>query len=300
VLFSSIAKVHLCAVHLIVFGNNWSETNIRLIKSLETSLASVEIREVDALQFKNVRLKNGFPLATAYNVIAPLCLLQDQTRAIYMDADIVVTEDLSSLWNRELSTPIGAVVDAHIAWMASPSMWRPWREEGLEPLSPYLNTGLMLMDLKRWRGEQLTEQTLAYLEKYELPCVDQDALNLVLRGKFDKLHPRYNSMPYHHLKMLRYLDTVESDEVIGEAITDPAVIHFHRSFFGKPWTYGSTHPGKKLWRALADEVHPGWRKELDIVNSARSFAARLTGMTTVDIRSADYTMSMLKMTKGTL
>jgi lipopolysaccharide biosynthesis glycosyltransferase len=210
-----------------------------------------------------------------------------------MDADMVVTEDLLPLWEMQLATSIGAVLDAHIVWMASPSMWRPWKEEGLEPLTPYLNTGLMLMDLNRWRAEKLTERTLQYLEKYELPCVDQDALNLALRGRFDQLHPRYNSMPYHHLKMLRYLDTVENDTVIGEAITQPAVIHYHRSFFGKPWTFGCTHPGVSLWRSLADEVQPGWRKQFDLMGSARAFAAKKAKMTTRDARSSDHPIDML-------
>jgi lipopolysaccharide biosynthesis glycosyltransferase len=262
------------------------------MKSLETDSVKVEFCEVTAAQFSKVQLKSGFPLATAYNVLAPLYLLGDEPRAIYMDADMVVTEDLSTLWEFPLRTPVGAVLDAHIVWMASPSMWRPWKEEGLDPLTPYLNTGLMLMDLVKWRAEQLTERTLAYLEKYELPCVDQDALNLALRGSFDQLHPRYNSMPYHHLKMLRYLDTVESDEVIGEAITDPAVIHYHRSFFGKPWTFGCTHPGVALWRSLADEVRPGWRKQIDLMGSARAFAAKKAKMTVLDARTTDYALEI--------
>ena len=253
----------------------------------------VEFRGVDGTQFSNVQLKNGFPLATAYNVLAPLYLLGDESRAIYMDADMVVTEDLSPLWEKLLVSSVGAVLDAHIVWMASPSMWRPWKEEGLEPLTPYLNTGLMLLDLDRWRADKLTERTLEYLEKYELPCVDQDALNLALRGVFDQLHPRYNSMPYHHLKMLRYLDTVELDLIIGEAITEPAVIHYHRSFFGKPWNYGCKHPGKNLWRSLADEVRPGWRKKFDFVGSARAFAAKKAKMTTLDSRTHDYSIDML-------
>jgi lipopolysaccharide biosynthesis glycosyltransferase len=284
----SLVKTQCKSVRVVVFGNGWSDKDKRIMKALENRLVKVEFREVDAEQFANVRLKSGFPLATAYNVLAPLFLLKGESRAIYMDADIVVTEDLSTLWTMQLGTPVGAVLDAHIVWMASPSMWRPWKEEGLEPLTPYLNTGLMLMDLNRWRAERLTERTLDYLEKYELPCVDQDALNLALRGEFDQLHPRYNSMPYHHLKMLRYLDTVENDDVIGEAITKPAVIHYHRSFFGKPWNFGCTHPGVALWRSLADEVRPGWRKQFDLMGSARAFAAKKAKMTVLDSRTEDY------------
>ena len=289
----SLVKTQRSPVRVVVFGNDWSDKDRSLMKDLENNLVKVEFRGVDGTQFSNVQLKNGFPLATAYNVLAPLYLLGDESRAIYMDADMVVTEDLSPLWEKLLVSSVGAVLDAHIVWMASPSMWRPWKEEGLEPLMPYLNTGLMLLDLDRWRADKLTERTLEYLEKYELPCVDQDALNLALKGVFDQLHPRYNSMPYHHLKMLRYLDTVELDLIIGEAITQPAVIHFHRSFFGKPWNYGCKHPGKNLWRSLADEVRPGWRKKFDFVGSARAFAAKKAKMTTLDSRTHDYLIDML-------
>jgi lipopolysaccharide biosynthesis glycosyltransferase len=289
----SLVKTQRIPVRVIIFGNGWSKKNQAIIKSLENDKITVEIREVDLGQFSKVRLRNNFPLAATYNVLAPIYLLQNENRAIYMDADMVVTEDLSSLWATQLNTPVGAVLDAHIVWMASPSMWRPWKEEGLPPFTPYLNTGLMLMDLVKWRKEKLTERTLNFLEKYELPCVDQDALNLALRGEFDKLHPRYNSMPYHHLKMWRYLDTVESQDVIGEAITNPAIIHFHRSFFGKPWTFGCTHPGVKLWRNLADQVKPRWRKKLEIINNVRSIGARFVKMTALDSRTADYSSNLL-------
>lgn len=288
VLMGSLVKTQTASTHLIVFGSGWKSKELKRLKSLATETVTVEIVAVDVNQFSNVKLDRGFPLATAYNILAPVYFLADYSRAIYMDADMIVMEDLSPLWNMQLAYAVGAVLDAHIVWMSSPSMWRPWREEGLDPLTPYLNTGLMLIDLEKWRNECLTERTLEFLAKYQLPCVDQDALNFALRGAFDRLQPRYNAMPYHLLKMFRYVDAVESDEIIGEAITNPAVIHFHRSFFGKPWTLGSTHPGTKLWRALASEVHPRWRRQFDFINYARSKAAGLAKMTQVDSRSIEY------------
>ena len=294
VLFGSIIKTHTCEVHLIIFGNSWKPRDLKRITLMQTDMASVEVRSIDSAQFSNVNLTRGFPLATAYNVLAPEYLLQNEARAIYMDADMVVMEDLTSLWEYQLDTAVGAVLDAHIVWMSSPSMWRPWREEEVDPMTPYLNTGLMLIDLERWRKENLTGRTLEYLEKYTLPCVDQDALNFALNGAFDQLHPRYNSMPYHLLKMFRYVDAVDPDQRIGEAITNPAVVHFHRSFFGKPWTYFSTHPGTKMWRALASEVHPRWRKKIDFMSVARALAANYAGMTVVDDRSVAYTLKSVK------
>jgi lipopolysaccharide biosynthesis glycosyltransferase len=284
----SICMTQSRSTRLIIFGNGWSKQNSNWLEQFSTPLVNVKVHPVDVAQFQNIKLSRGFPLATAYNVLAPSYFLQNEKRALYLDADMLVTEDLGMLWDTELKTPVGSVLDAHIVWAASPSMWRPWREEGIAPLTPYLNTGMMLIDLVKWREQKLTQRTLDYLAKYELPCVDQDALNFALRGDFDQLHPRYNSMPYHHLIMLRYLDTVESDQAIGEAITNPAIIHYHRSFFGKPWTFGCTHPGRDLWRNLADAVQPRWRKKIELMNSARSIAASYAGMTKLDSRSCKY------------
>ena len=284
----SICMTQTRSTRVLILGNGWTKKNSDWLKQLSTPMVDIEIRAVEATQFTKVKLSRDFPLATSYNILAPTYFLQNERRALYLDADMVVTEDLGPLWDTKLKTPVGAVLDAHIVWAASPSMWRPWREEGLAPLTPYLNTGMMLIDLDKWREQKLTERTLEYLAKYELPCVDQDALNLALRGEFDPLHPRYNSMPYHHLMMLRYLDTVESDQTIGEAITNPAIIHYHRSFFGKPWTFGCTHPGKDLWRGLADAVKPRWRKKFELVNSARAVAAKYANMMKLDSRSFPY------------
>ena len=284
----SICVTQTRMTRIVVFGNGWSKRLSNWLEQFSTPMVRIEVRAVDIAQFANVQLSRGFPLATTYNILAPIYFLQNEKRALYLDADMVVTEDLGPLWDTQLITPVGAVLDAHIVWAASPSMWRPWREEGVAPLTPYLNTGTMLIDLVKWREQQLTERTLGYLSKYELPCVDQDALNLALRGEFDQLHPRYNSMPYHHLIMLRYLDAVESDQVIGEAISNPAIIHYHRSFFGKPWTFGCTHPGKDLWRNLASMVQPRWRRKFEFTNSARAIAAKYANMTKLDSRSFSY------------
>jgi lipopolysaccharide biosynthesis glycosyltransferase len=130
----------------------------------------------------------------------------------------------------------------------------------------------------------LTEAILALLEKYDLPCVDQDAINLVLRGSFDRLKPAFNSMPYHLMRLLRTCDLVEPPADIEEAILDPTIVHFHRSFLGKPWTYGSKHPARHLWTRLAGEVDPKWRRSFDLVSLARGFAAAKAKMSVLDGR----------------
>jgi lipopolysaccharide biosynthesis glycosyltransferase len=287
VLLKSLAKTQREKTHLIIFGNDWSAKDQERIASLASDVVSAEIREVPDDKFHDVKLKNGFPLATAYNILAPEYLLPDEGRVVYMDADMVVTEDLDHFWEMDMENPVAAVIDAHVYCIGSPSMWRPWREENLDPSTPYLNTGLMVIDGPRWREAQITQRTLEFLRRYELPCVDQDAINLVLKGDFDHLEPRYNSMPYHLLSLFRYADIAERFEDVDAAITRPAIIHFHRSFLGKPWTVGATHPATQVWRSLAREVNPKWRPSIDVRNYVRNTAAKFAGMAKVDERSVE-------------
>lgn len=285
VLLLSLAKTQREKTRLVVFGNGWSEHELRRLRALTTDIVTVEVRTVDADLFSGIKLTSNFPLATAYNVLAPQYLLPDSGIALYVDADVVVTEDLGGLFDMPMRHAVGAVLDAHIGWVSSPSMWRPWREEKMDPLTPYLNTGVMLIDLDAWRRDNLTEKIIEVLCRYELPCVDQDAINIVLRGAFDKLAPRYNLMPYHYLCTFRYVDAVESDVEIGAAIASPAVVHFHRSFLGKPWTYGAIHPATGLWRFLANEAHPGWHRSLDLLGYARRRGAKFAKMLKIDDRA---------------
>jgi len=287
VLLASLARTQCEPTTLIVFGSGWSAKERDQLTSVASGHVTVEVRPVDSTRHTSIRLTNGFPLATAYNVLAPKDELPVHRRALYVDADVVVRRDLAELFTMTMSHAVGSVVDAHVSVMGIPSMWRPWREEHVNPMTPYLNTGALLIDVDRWRESQLTERIVELLERYDLPCVDQDAINLVLGGAFDRLRPAYNSMPYHLMKLLRNADLVESDVDIGEAITDPAIIHFHRSFLGKPWTYCATHPARHLWTDLADQVQPKWRRSIDARGVARGVAAAKAKMSILDDRAGE-------------
>ena len=287
VLAMSLCKNQSKVTDLTVFGNGWSKKDTESLLRLSNEKLHISLKSVPTETFSDIKLASGFPLATAYNILGPKFLLEPSRRYLYVDADTVVRKDLAELWNINMVHPVAAVLDAHIGWASSPSMWRPWKEENIPAQAPYLNTGVMLIDVDRWNNENLTQRTVDLLTKYVLPCVDQDALNLILGGNFDLLEPTFNAMPYHILSSFRYIDAVTDQNQIEQALIDPAIVHFHRSFLGKPWERGCIHPGVKMWRALADEVDPHWSKSVDILGLARRRAAKWAKMLRVDERAGD-------------
>ena len=272
-------------VDLVVLGSGWSNRSIERLK--ESGGHRVHTRVVDPADRRTSLVKPlryGFPAATMYGVLAPqLQLFDNVERLVYLDADTIVRDDLGLLLRRDLSTPVAAVVDAHVSLMGMPSMWRAWREEHVDPLAPYLNTGVMVIDVGSWRELGITDQVFELLAKYRLPCVDQDALNLTLRGHFDRLEPRWNLMPYHLMRLLRTSDLLETEDAIAQALSDPGIIHFHRSFLGKPWQVGCTHPASGLWREIARSVGVG-RRSVSVRDLLRIVGARVAGMSSLDPR----------------
>lgn len=282
----SLAKSQIDELKLIVLGTGWDASQTDRLRKVAGEAIEVSIFAPDDPRTQNFTNSGyGFPPAATYSVLAAeLKELDGVERFIYMDSDVLVAQDLAPLFQMTLSGPVGAVVDAHVSLNGMPSMWRPWREEGVDPMSPYLNTGVMVIDRERWIAVGITEQVFELLARYDLPCVDQDALNLVLGGSFHRLAPRWNLMPYHLMRLLRTSDLVESGEDISEAITNPAIVHYHRSFLGKPWQVGCTHPARAAWREVAAEL--GFtRRSLSLTDVVRNYGARRVGMAALDERA---------------
>ena len=65
---------------------------------------------------------------------------------------------------------------------------------GILPEAPYFNAGVMLVDLARWRAEDIGGKLLDYYGTIAPYCLfqDQDAINGLLRGRIATLHPAYN------------------------------------------------------------------------------------------------------------
>lgn len=170
-------------------------------------------------------------------------LLPDVDRILYLDPDTVVTEDPLLLWRESLEDhPIGAIHDSGIAKAGDTPSYARLQSYGLQPDSPYLNSGVLLIDLRRWRecgyGVELTKVALENDGQFAFP--DQDVLNAVFVDNWRQLGLRFNAAA----------DRLPAGE------EGPIVV---RHFVGpiKPWNAGIRVPGVWLYyRTLWDS---GWR-----------------------------------------
>ena len=140
-------------------------------------------------------------------------LLEITQTVLYLDCDIIVRKSILEL----LSTPLG---DKIIAAAPDPPSANNWDRLGMPRGSHYFNSGVLLVDLERWRTEDLEAQVCSYLKDNaeRILWADQDALNAILHHRCLPLNPIYN-FGEGYSKLQRQ----------GRITIDPAIAHFNGS-----------------------------------------------------------------------
>ncbi len=195
-------------------------------------------------------------------------------RAIYLDGDLLLRDDIRKLWDTGLNgCALGAVPDLGI--MASA---RTMREKtavlGLSPGEAYFNSGVLITDLVQWRAQGLGRQALTLAAEHHYPHHDQDALNVLFRGRWQPLPLRWNVIPPVWQLFSKILRREDFRRDALAARRDIAVLHYAGG--AKPWEYPLT-PGfnDDYYRALKETAyrdapmpqprpekrHPLWRQK---------------------------------------
>lgn len=171
-------------------------------------------------------------------------------RVLYLDCDIVVNKSIHELWNLDLhGKTIAALLDAFSATYRI--------DLDLQPNDIMFNSGVMLIDLKLWKDQQVEEHLLKFIEGKNgmVQQGDQGALNAVLSYDTYCFEPRFNSVTifydFSYEELLLYRKPAKgyyNKESIQEAVIEPVIIHFTTSFLSKrPWVVGCQHIYLNLW-----------------------------------------------------
>ena len=120
-----------------------------------------------------------------YGRLAAPALLEAE-RFVYLDADVIVNDDLSYLFEFNLAgNPVAAARSVTIPTVSSPLGLSEWKRLGLAPNTPYFNAGVLVIDRAAWQSADLTQRVLDFARDYggDTRFLDQDAMNAVLAGK---------------------------------------------------------------------------------------------------------------------
>lgn len=165
--------------------------------------------------------------AASYRLLLPN-LLEEYDKALYIDCDIVVRNDLSSLYssidltNYYLAGVYEAVLDFQLQRIVS---------LGCNP-EQYINSGFLVLNLEQLRKDDMTTKFLDALKVDYLEFPDQDVLNIVCKNRIQGLPPYYNSIRTFYLPQYKedFLKKYTREE--WEFVQNRGNVHYTG---GKPW-----------------------------------------------------------------
>ena len=172
-----------------------------------------------------------YPMEIYYRIFAAFLLPEDLDRILYLDADTVVINSLTELYH----TPFEGnsfLACTHIRKTLS-TINR--LRLGIKDDRPYINSGVMLMNLVALRENQKIEDITDYVEKYKnvLTLPDQDIITALYGDKVGLLDTmRYNLSD----RILSFYNADLSHEKIDlDWVRENAVV-IHYCGKNKPWS----------------------------------------------------------------
>lgn len=222
-----------------------------------------------------------YPPANYSRLLISELLPPDVDKVIYLDGDTLVRKDIDAVWQKEMGENVMLAaadplirIDAPMAQCGiSPA---PGKEDlgalqykaylsrivreaegdyGFSEDDTYFQAGVLVINLAAMRRGGLTQELVKFMgSNPNLSYPDQDAINIVLRGRIGELDEAWNvtgTVFHQHATG----DLSGASPQISTLVSDPALVHF--TLRPKPWQYGCAHPFLGEWHEAIDSTP--WR-----------------------------------------
>ena len=232
----------------IVLHNGLSWENQERIAQLEAPNFSIEFYQMEkGLEAITDRRSNYlrcdyFTLTIYFRLFIP-AMFPELDKGIYIDSDVVVLGDLAELFDIDLGDNyIGACNDKSVVDV--PPLARYMEEYIGVKKEEYINSGVLLMNLKLLREKGFDEHFLTLLNRYHFDSIapDQDYINAICNGRIKYLGEEWDAMPNDN-----------APELEGARL-------IHYNLFSKPWCYDGIQYGEYFWKYALDS---GYLEEIE-------------------------------------
>ncbi len=224
----------------IVLHQGLNDENVQKLSSLKTDIFDIEIAPIknnfDALDDRmSNRLRCDYFTLTIYFRLFIPEMFPQYDKGIYIDSDVVLTDDIANLFDIDIGDNfIGACNDLSIADIP-PLVAYTENAVGVER-QKYINSGVLLMNLKKMRECDFQGHFLSLLSEYHFDSIapDQDYINAMCNGKIYYLDASWDAMPNDQKPPLLKTNLI------------------HYNLFSKPWCYDGVQYGDVFWKYAED------------------------------------------------
>lgn len=229
--------------HVIVVHQGLTSANKQALLNMTTPSVKIELsylnQDLKVIQnrVENYLRVDFFTLTIYYRLFLADCFTQ-YDKAIYIDSDAVIPGHLTDLYHQNLGNNLIAAAPDHSIEHV-PAMVK-YIEQALGiDYHQYINSGVLLINMKAFREEKFVNHFLYLLNKYHFDCIvpDQDYLNMICRERILYLDEKWDTMP-------------KAPAYQAEKVTHPQIVHYN--LFYKPWHFDHVMYEQYFWK-YADE-----------------------------------------------
>lgn len=198
----------------------------------------ITIIKISEQALNNLKASDRFPRSIYFRFLLPEILECD--KVLYLDCDIIVTTNISKLWNTDIQEYACGVIEDQMSDCIT-------MRNRISKYRDYFNSGVLLINLNYWRKHKISSRLTDFIFKNPDMCLypDQDALNYILGDQvlFLKYEYNYQELFYRskgslHLHKTKWCDLLPEGSI-------PTIIHYTAEI--KPWHKGCSHPLKSMF-----------------------------------------------------
>lgn len=248
-------------IHIYIIGQDISSENKQRFQNLAVQYS----RLITVIDLGNLKNYFSFDFDTlGWNPVVLARLLLDKLlpetvdKVLYMDGDTVVLDSLDDLWYTPLHEHVlGGCIEATVN--------RTRRTQLQMEHLAYINSGVLLINLKKWRETHTGDKIIEYYRSRggALFAPDQDAINGALLDQIFYLPPKYNFYNIYWTYSYKFLKHLLGDapyydpETFSDSVRHPVIIHYLGE--ERPWRKGNRHRFKSEYQKYLRKTP--WRDE---------------------------------------
>lgn len=262
-------------INIYIVENNLSQESKkklkRIVEKYDKNLIFLSCNEL----CKNLKVNTDFPKA-AFSRLFLASKLKNIDKILYIDSDTYVNKGIKDLYDTNID-------DYEIAGVQDNAAYYLLKKIGMDKTDRYINSGVLLINLKKWRQDDVEKKICDFTEKHNgrVNHNDQGIINGVCRKKIYILNPKYNMMPemiYLSVKQSNFLYKVYNyytQEEITNAVENPVIVHYIEKFYSRPWKKDCTHPLKSKYLDILNKSEFDKKLEENGLNKKVQFRKKI-------------------------
>ena len=232
-LIANKEKSHFYNVHIIT--TNLTFYNRHLLKRLNTETVDIDIIDKSDLvcQYAHIDQNRHVTPSALLKFFLP-DIFPNLNKILYLDSDIILQKGFEDIFNTELGNSYAAVVKDILCKLNRKHMIKFNINNDF-----YFNTGVLLLNLKKMREENIAQKLIDYRINNKNYFMDQDTFNAVIGSNVKYISYKYNFLNYYLEKLSPKELSIFYDEYMPKypilIYKNCSIVHLGGVY--KPWIY---------------------------------------------------------------